>query len=71
MSNTIGGTEGAKWRKSSRSGGAQQCVEVATNLVDTALIRDSKLGDSSPVLGLEPTAFSAFVGAVRAGRFDG
>ncbi|GAA4887027.1 DUF397 domain-containing protein [Saccharopolyspora cebuensis] len=62
---------GAEWRKSSRSGAQQACVEIATNLREVALIRDSKLGDSSPVLGLEPAAFSAFVGAVRAGRFDG
>lgn len=58
------------WRKSSRSGGAQTCVEVATNLPG-ALIRDSKLGDQSPVLNVRSTSFATFLEAVRAGRFDG
>ncbi|GAA4887023.1 DUF397 domain-containing protein [Saccharopolyspora cebuensis] len=62
---------GAQWRKSSRSGGAQQCVEVATNLVGAALIRDSKLGDASPVLSTSRGAYARFIGAMKAGRFDG
>lgn len=62
--------EGAQWRKSSRSSGAQQCVEVATNLPSTALVRDSKLGDESPILEVKPSAFRSFLRAVESGKFD-
>jgi Domain of unknown function (DUF397). len=30
------------WKKSSRSGGQGNCVEVATNLPDVVAVRDSK-----------------------------
>lgn len=33
---------GAVWKKSSRSGGDGNCVEVATNLPNIVAIRDSK-----------------------------
>ena len=32
----------ARWRTSSHSGGGNQCVEVAGNLPDRVLVRDSK-----------------------------
>ncbi|WP_190822056.1 DUF397 domain-containing protein [Saccharopolyspora pogona] len=60
-----------QWRKSSRSNGAGQCVEVAQNLPGVALIRDSKLGDGSPVLALAPAQFTAFTRLVKDGRLDG
>ncbi|GAB2668915.1 hypothetical protein GCM10027271_30760 [Saccharopolyspora gloriosae] len=59
------------WRKSSRSGGAQQCVEVATNVPGTALIRDSKLCEHSPIIGVGSTTFAVFLDAVKADRFQG
>lgn len=59
--------DGAQWRKSSRSSGAQQCVEVATNL-DTPMIRDSKLGEESPIL--KTSQFQAFIDAVKDGKFE-
>ncbi|MFR9727957.1 DUF397 domain-containing protein [Saccharopolyspora sp. MS10] len=52
-----------------RSG--EQLVEVATNVPGSALVRDSKLGDASPVLETTPTAMVAFLSAIRSGRFDG
>lgn len=56
----------AEWRKSSRSGGnGGACVEVAQNLPGTALIRDSKLGEASPVLQLEPAQLSAFTRSIK------
>ncbi|WP_223840060.1 DUF397 domain-containing protein [Saccharopolyspora pogona] len=59
------------WRKSSRSAQAGNCVEVATNMMDTALVRDSKLGDSSPTMVLSRKVFAGFIGSIRSGRFDG
>lgn len=55
-----------KWRKSSRStsnGGA--CVEVATNVPGVVAMRDSKLGEGSPVLQVPAVAWQAFVRDLR------
>ncbi|MEO3743684.1 DUF397 domain-containing protein [Plantactinospora sp. B5E13] len=55
------------WRKSSRSssnGGA--CVEVADNLPDRVLVRDSK-DQAGPVLTFGPTAWRSFVGLAKRG----
>lgn len=51
----------AEWRKSSRSNGGGQCVEVATNFASASAIRDSKLGDASPVLALSKDQYAAFI----------
>lgn len=61
----------ATWRKSPYSntnGGA--CVEVALATGRSA-VRDSKLGDTGPILSFDAGAFGAFLGAVKAGRLDG
>lgn len=61
----------AAWRKSSRSGGnGGNCVEVAKNLPGAALIRDSKLGDASPVLVLSSAQLATFVATIKSGHFD-
>ena len=52
------------WRKSSRSGSQNQCVETRTKQ-GTMQVRDSKLGDSSPVLDLST---ADFVGLLRANK---
>lgn len=56
------------WKKSSRSGQANACVEVASNLPGRALVRDSKLGGSSPVLNVPASAFADFVTAIKSGK---
>jgi hypothetical protein len=57
------------WRKSSYSNNGGACVEVgiAPGVVG---VRDSKLGEDSPILAVTPADWSAFVSAVKAGQFD-
>lgn len=57
----------AVWRKSSHSGNDGACVEVAS-ASPGRLVRDSKLGERSPVLSVPVAEFGAFLDAVRAGR---
>ncbi|ALO11193.1 hypothetical protein AQF52_5599 [Streptomyces venezuelae] len=51
------------WRKSSYSGDeGGACVEVAAHPA-AVHVRDSKLGETSPVFTVSPDAWGAFVGA--------
>ena len=56
------------WRKSTRSGAAGHCVEVA-NAPDNVLVRDSK-DVIGPVLTFDTPGWSGFIAGVRAGEFD-
>jgi hypothetical protein len=49
----------AAWRKSSRSGNAGACVEVATNLPAVVAVRDSK-DAAGPVLTFAPAQWALF-----------
>lgn len=57
-----------------RSGGGcgsdTVCVEVADGPDGWKAIRDSKLGDASPVLTFSAEEWRVFTSAVRAGEFD-
>lgn len=53
-----------KWKKSSRSGSQGQCVEVRQH-ADTVQIRDSKLGEASPILDLDPATFTALLADIK------
>jgi hypothetical protein len=59
----------ARWRKATRSSGANaSCVEIA-NLPGVTAVRDSKC----PELGahvVDRAAFAAFLADVKAGRLD-
>jgi Domain of unknown function (DUF397) len=57
----------ADFRKSSLSGGNNDCVEVATNLPGLVAIRDSK-NTSGPMLTFSPTAWSNFLTGIRSGE---
>jgi hypothetical protein len=52
----------SQWRKSSYSQSANGCVEVGSSPAVVG-VRDSKLGDRSPVLTFSRRAFAAFLAA--------
>ena len=56
------------WRKSSRSGGEGNCVEVA-GFAEVVGVRDTK-DRQGPVLSFDPAAWTRFLGAVRRGRLN-
>ncbi|MCP2323549.1 hypothetical protein HDA40_002056 [Hamadaea flava] len=56
------------WRKSSRSQGGANCVEVATT-TDQIAIRDSKNPDG-PTLTFQAQTWRDFVAGIQAGEFD-
>ncbi|HIW63722.1 MAG TPA: DUF397 domain-containing protein [Candidatus Stackebrandtia excrementipullorum] len=54
-----------KWRKSSRSGGSGgSCVEARLGDVGPQ-VRDSKMGDASPILNLSDHDYTALLSSVR------
>lgn len=57
----------ATWRKSSHSGGAGNCVEVAGNLPGAVGVRDSKNPDGQALV-FTTRAWRAFAGQVKSGK---
>lgn len=57
----------ATWRRSSRSSGGANCIEVA--LPGPAAVRDSK-NPTGANLNTEPACWAPFLAALKAGRFD-
>jgi Domain of unknown function (DUF397) len=56
------------WRKSTRSGAAGHCVEVA-DVPTAVLVRDSK-DVSGPVLAFGRPDWAGFIAGIQAGEFD-
>ncbi|WP_442790672.1 DUF397 domain-containing protein [Nocardia sp. NBC_01329] len=59
----------AKWFKSSRSAGGQDCVEAAHLIRGMVGVRDSKNPDG-PALVFAPGVWDAFLSAAKNGGFD-
>jgi hypothetical protein len=60
---TLSGKKPAPWRKSSHSGGGNDCVEIVAVGVGTA-VRDSK-NPTGPVLRFGAAGWTAFIGLAR------
>lgn len=58
------------WRKSTFSSQNSDCVELADLGDGTLGVRDSKLGDASPVLRFSRTEIGAWLAGAKAGEFD-
>ncbi|WP_018787136.1 DUF397 domain-containing protein [Micromonospora sp. CNB394] len=52
------------WRKSTRSNGSGDCVEVADGLPGVVGLRDSK-DPAGPALAFQPSSWAAFIRAVK------
>jgi hypothetical protein len=57
------------WRKSSRSTGGNDCVEVA-QAETNCLVRDSKNPDGTPLV-VRPQEWAAFIGHIKDGAYGG
>ena len=59
------------WIKASASnGGANGCFQFNFGVPGWVGLRDSKLGDASPVLVFNQTELDAMIAGARAGEFD-
>ena len=61
---------GSQWRKSSRSNGGGNCVEMALHGRGTSAVRDSKLGGASPVLPFTADAWASFLQDIKMGIYE-
>lgn len=60
----------ARWHKSAKSGANGNCVEVADNLSNVVLVRDTKDHGTGRVLQVLPGTWVDFLASCKAGKFD-
>jgi hypothetical protein len=65
---TLSDLTGASWRKSSRSGAGNDCVELVVAEIGAA-VRDSKRPEAGH-LAFEGAGWDVFVGVLKEGRLD-
>ncbi|MFC4856156.1 DUF397 domain-containing protein [Actinophytocola glycyrrhizae] len=65
---TVSDLTGARWRKSSRSGAGNDCVELVVARIGAA-VRDSK-NPAAGHVSFETPGWHAFMGVVKEGRLD-
>lgn len=65
---TVSDLAGAVWRKSSRSGGGNDCVELVV-AGSGAAVRDSK-NTATGHLAFAASRWHAFLGVIKEGRLD-
>lgn len=58
-----------EWRKSSFTGDNGGCFEFASSTIGVA-VRDSKLGEASPVLHFTPFEMECMLNGAKSGEFD-
>lgn len=57
------------WQKAKRSSDGNGCVEVSYDKPEIVAIRDSKLGDDSPILEFTYHEFACFFDGMTKGEF--
>lgn len=62
-------TDPTPWIKASRSDTGSECVELRSRAGGIE-VRDSKAGESGPILRFTPAEFTAFLDGARQGEFD-
>jgi hypothetical protein len=66
---TVSDLNDARWRKSSRSGAGNDCVELVVARIGAA-VRDSKNPEAGHV-AFATTGWGTFMGVLKEGRLDG
>ncbi|MFD9965056.1 DUF397 domain-containing protein [Amycolatopsis sp. NPDC058986] len=66
---TTPGYDPTRWYKSSYSGDNGGCVELNDSVPGVIGVRDSKLGNNSPILTFQPQEIRIFLRSLKDGEF--